>query len=626
MIKLLPPSKCFLPTVILHIFVAILDGTSAQYQYLVEILESTPLGGRRPVIKCEATGANFGDDVMAFSFGSFSTGCALRTIPEDACEHVTLPQLNHTRLCDNYFAVVPRGNCSFSEKAYNAQMAQSIGYQALIVYNNPGQPPIPMSGSKYSERVTIPVVMVTYACMQNMMGNYSVDKGFVVSIKATPGYYDLIKYLIPFVAVVSFCLIVLLISLIIRVCRERRRLARKRLSRSNLKKIPTKKYKKGAEFEYETCAICLEDFQDGEKVRILPCRHAYHCKCIDPWLTKNRKVCPVCKRKVGPSSADSSDSDNERRPSVSTRRSNLDNEPLLRYEQPMATTSSADFGLPGTSTNSAFPGNVRAEAYLNLSRVGRVSDGSISVVDSTAGSMEHLLQRGTQVDSEHETNRWPLTRASKIFSRAFNYMKRATGADQNRHQILDEESLNGSHDGRLDEAESGRRVRFAGADNSNYDNPTADGHSMTTVCSNQMTITADVEPGTPSAVEGSVVPSPPIISNSKPITQQPVKKRRHHASYSRSASIGPHDEDDDIVPSSGESNGKKRKHQKRSHRASSHVESPKTRENGKDENLSADDEESGDASTSIVQIPPPVPTPLSTSPPPEDPMPECPSI
>jgi E3 ubiquitin-protein ligase RNF13 len=33
---------------------------------------------------------------------------------------------------------------------------------------------------------------------------------------------------------------------------------------------------------------------------------AYHQKCIDPWLTKNKKTCPLCKKKVIPGEPDSS--------------------------------------------------------------------------------------------------------------------------------------------------------------------------------------------------------------------------------------------------------------------------------------------------------------------------------
>jgi len=84
---------------------------------------------------------------------------------------------------------------------------------------------------------------------------------------------------------------------------------RRRLTKRSLKQIPTKKFVKGE--DPETCPICLDDFEENEKLRILPCGHAYHCQCIDPWLLKTRRVCPICKRKVLPGRDDSSDSEAE---------------------------------------------------------------------------------------------------------------------------------------------------------------------------------------------------------------------------------------------------------------------------------------------------------------------------
>ncbi|KHJ97806.1 zinc finger, C3HC4 type [Oesophagostomum dentatum] len=273
------------------------------------------MGIRRSVQRCEATGANFGADIVTFSFGHEAIGCATHAEPIEACTDVTYP--SNITLCDSNFALVPRGNCSFSEKAYHVQRAEPSGFQALIVYNSEGKPPIDMAGSKYADLVRIPVLMISYQCMLAINNTYPASQGYIVQVKVSPGYYDLFRYLIPFVVVVGFCFIVLLISLIfkaIRLCRERRRVARKRLSKRNLRKIPTKKFRKGD--EPETCAICLDDFIEGEKLRVLPCRHTYHCKCIDPWLTQNRKVCPMCKRRVGAKNSDSESSDEERRPEV----------------------------------------------------------------------------------------------------------------------------------------------------------------------------------------------------------------------------------------------------------------------------------------------------------------------
>lgn len=43
------------------------------------------------------------------------------------------------------------------------------------------------------------------------------------------------------------------------------------------------------------CAVCLCEFTDKDKLRLLPtCSHAFHISCIDTWLLSN-STCPLCR-------------------------------------------------------------------------------------------------------------------------------------------------------------------------------------------------------------------------------------------------------------------------------------------------------------------------------------------
>ena len=43
------------------------------------------------------------------------------------------------------------------------------------------------------------------------------------------------------------------------------------------------------------CAICLDMMEDDDQVRGLPCGHAYHASCLDPWFSTRSASCPLCK-------------------------------------------------------------------------------------------------------------------------------------------------------------------------------------------------------------------------------------------------------------------------------------------------------------------------------------------
>uniref|UniRef100_A0A0E0ENP7 RING-type domain-containing protein n=1 Tax=Oryza meridionalis TaxID=40149 RepID=A0A0E0ENP7_9ORYZ len=52
----------------------------------------------------------------------------------------------------------------------------------------------------------------------------------------------------------------------------------------------------------EQCVICRVEFEEGESLVALPCKHSYHSECINQWLQLN-KVCPMCSAEV-PTSQD----------------------------------------------------------------------------------------------------------------------------------------------------------------------------------------------------------------------------------------------------------------------------------------------------------------------------------
>ncbi|UJR08558.1 hypothetical protein I4U23_012819 [Adineta vaga] len=68
------------------------------------------------------------------------------------------------------------------------------------------------------------------------------------------------------------------------------------LTDTELERLPTIIYSKTStniDID-EKCAVCLNEYNTGEKLKHLRCKHYFHSECIDPWL-KTSTRCPVCR-------------------------------------------------------------------------------------------------------------------------------------------------------------------------------------------------------------------------------------------------------------------------------------------------------------------------------------------
>uniref|UniRef100_A0A5B7C586 Putative E3 ubiquitin ligase BIG BROTHER-related isoform X2 n=1 Tax=Davidia involucrata TaxID=16924 RepID=A0A5B7C586_DAVIN len=74
------------------------------------------------------------------------------------------------------------------------------------------------------------------------------------------------------------------------------------LSADSIASLPSMNYKTQStqDGNSESCVICRLDYEDGDTLTALSCKHSYHSECINNWLRIN-KVCPVCSAEVSTS-------------------------------------------------------------------------------------------------------------------------------------------------------------------------------------------------------------------------------------------------------------------------------------------------------------------------------------
>uniref|UniRef100_A0A0C9RYH6 TSA: Wollemia nobilis Ref_Wollemi_Transcript_3809_2248 transcribed RNA sequence n=1 Tax=Wollemia nobilis TaxID=56998 RepID=A0A0C9RYH6_9CONI len=285
------------------------------------------------------------------------------------------------------FALIIRGNCTFEDKVRNAQAA---GFRAAIVYNNEDSADlVSMAGN--SDGITTYAVFVSNAAGEMLLkyiGAPNMELWIIPSFESTAWSVMAIS----FVSLLAICAV---LATCFFVRRHRLRYTSRPshihefhgMSRRLVKALPSVIFSSVVDDNCtsETCAICLEDYTAGDKLRVLPCHHKFHVPCIDSWLTMWRSFCPVCKRDARTSIGSPPPSENT---------------PLLSP----SSLVSAPISLVGASAQSS----ILVSPTMHIPSNSYRSHASSSFVVSYSGTSRNLSYMSQPVGScciSHDSNR-----------------------------------------------------------------------------------------------------------------------------------------------------------------------------------------------------------------------------
>jgi Ring finger domain len=173
------------------------------------------------------------------------------------------------------------------------------------------------------------------------------------------------------------------------------------------------------------CPICVEEWQDGDDLRVLPCdsRHRFHRECIDPWLLNVSSLCPLCRLDLSKSKRVAEEGDESEHvatvgdhPETTAGDGSEGDEAGPGSSSLAAAQSGPRPGLPAPAASTSFASNLRAIWASSSQRLSssshphhgdapRAASGNATTSSSTAAAAA-AERSSQQQQQQHERTRF----------------------------------------------------------------------------------------------------------------------------------------------------------------------------------------------------------------------------